>query len=63
MPARVACAARDPEIRAASGCTFTWTFAATPKRGLGTVMRAGRPLNDAFFNSFATDTRKHFGAA
>ena len=47
----------------ASGCTFTWTFAATPKRGLGTVMRAGRPLNDAFFNSFANDTRKHFGAA
>ena len=45
-----------------AGSRFTWTFAATPKRGLGRMLRAGRPLNDAFFNSFAKDTRKHFGA-
>ena len=48
---------------AGTGCRLSWTFAAAPRRGYGAMVRAGRPLLNAFFDSFVKDTRKHFGAA
>ncbi|WP_207925992.1 SRPBCC family protein [Actinocrispum wychmicini] len=44
-----------------TGSRLVWTFALTPRHGLGTALKLGAPLNKALFESFVRDTRRRFG--
>jgi hypothetical protein len=46
--------------RAAKGCRFTWNFASAPHPRISRLGPAMNPANKLLYDSFISDTRKHF---